>query len=188
VYCNSRKDSAEVASALRKDAGNDVMFYHAGMPTADRHQVERFFREGALRVVVATSAFGEGIDLPDVRHVALYHLNFDFAEFNQQAGRAGRDGIEAKIHLLYGDRDRRVNDYLIDLDAPRLPALREIYRGMRHLARDGVLRKSNADLAELLDVDNVRDRTIGAALRIFSDSRLIDVSDDHEGRAIPFLP
>ncbi|HTU81728.1 MAG TPA: DEAD/DEAH box helicase, partial [Candidatus Acidoferrales bacterium] len=85
VYTNSRKEAAKVASGLRKEFGNEVMFYHAGMPAGDRHDVERFFREGALRVVVATSAFGEGIDLPDVRHVVLFHLNFDFAEFNQQA-------------------------------------------------------------------------------------------------------
>ncbi len=72
--------------------------------------------------MIATSAFGEGIDLPDVRNVVLYHLNFDFGEFNQQAGRAGRDGAAARIHLLYGERDRSLNEYLIDVDAPPLAA------------------------------------------------------------------
>jgi single-stranded-DNA-specific exonuclease len=188
VYCNSRKDAAEVAGALRKHVGNDVMFYHAGMPTADRHDVERFFRDGDLRVVIATSAFGEGIDLPNIRHVVLYHLNFDFAEFNQQAGRAGRDGAPAQIHLLYGENDRRINDYLIDIDAPTLAVLRELYRGMRALARDGgVVRSSNADIAGILDLDKVRDRTVAAALRIFSDSGLVEVSQDDEGRVVRFL-
>jgi single-stranded-DNA-specific exonuclease len=188
VYCNSRKDASEVASALRKQIGNDVMFYHAGMPVADRHDVERYFREGALRVVIATSAFGEGIDLPDVEHVVLYHLNFDFAEFNQQAGRAGRDGAPAQIHLLYGDGDRRLNDYLIDLDAPSLGVLRELYRGMRGLARDGMLRAGNADVARTLDLDKVRDRTVAAALRIFADSNLVEVGEDDAGRFVRFLP
>jgi single-stranded-DNA-specific exonuclease len=188
VYCNSRKDAADVAGALRKAIGNEVMFYHAGMPTSDRHEVEGFFRNGSLRVVVATSAFGEGIDLPDVRHVVLYHLNFDFAEFNQQAGRAGRDGAPAQIHLLYGESDRRLNDYLIDIDAPGLSALRQVYRGMRALTRDGILRSGNAELADILGLDKVRDRTIAAALRIFSDSNLIDVSEDDEGRFVRFLP
>lgn len=188
VYCNSRKDAAEVAGALRKQIGNDVMFYHAGMPTADRHDVERFFRDGSLRVIVATSAFGEGIDLPDVRHVVLYHLNFDFAEFNQQAGRAGRNGAPAQIHLLYGESDRRLNDYLIDVDAPSLSVLRETYRRMRSLASDGVLRRGNADVAAMLDLDKVRDRTVAAALRIFSDAGLVEVSEDDEGRLVRFLP
>ena len=49
---------------------------------------------------------GKASICPDVRNVVLYHLNFDFGEFNQQAGRAGRDGAPARIHLLYGERDR----------------------------------------------------------------------------------
>jgi single-stranded-DNA-specific exonuclease len=188
VYCNSRRDATDVAQTLRRAIGNEVMFYHAGMSTTDRLEVEALFREGGLRVVVATSAFGEGIDLPDVEHVVLYHLNFDFAEFNQQAGRAGRNGAPAQIHLLYGEHDRRVNDYLIDVDAPRLSTLREIYRGMRAAARDGVLHGANGVLADLLGIDRVSDRTIGAAVRIFVDSGLLAVSEDDEGRALRFLP
>jgi single-stranded-DNA-specific exonuclease len=188
VYTNSRSGASDLANGLRKRFGSDVMFYHAGMPSADRHEVERFFREGALRVVVATSAFGEGIDLPDVRHVVLYHLNFDFGEFNQQAGRAGRDGAPAQIHLLYGEPDRRVNDYLIDLDAPTLPTLREIYRTLKGAARGGMLRSSFKDLADLVDARPVGDRTIGAAMRIFADAGLVEMAEDDEGRYIRFLP
>ena len=163
------------------------MFYHGKMPNAERLEVERLFREGALRVVVATSAFGEGIDLPDVRNVVLFHLNFDSGEFNQQAGRAGRDGSPADIHLLYGPHDRTLNEFLIDLDAPPLERLREIYRGLRGLARDGIVRGGNTEIAGTLEIDRVRDRTIDAALRIFSDSRLIEVGEDDDGRFVRFL-
>ncbi|HYL26372.1 MAG TPA: DEAD/DEAH box helicase, partial [Candidatus Nitrosotalea sp.] len=76
VYCNSRAEATSVAQRLRRELGNEVAFYHAKMPNGVRLEVERLFREGALRVVVATSAFGEGIDLPDVSDVVLYHLNF----------------------------------------------------------------------------------------------------------------
>ncbi|HEY1429832.1 MAG TPA: helicase-related protein [Candidatus Tumulicola sp.] len=188
VYCNSRRDATDVAQSLRRAIGNEVMFYHAGMPSPDRLAVEAMFREGELRVVVATSAFGEGIDLPDVEHVVLYHLNFDFAEFNQQAGRAGRNGKPAQIHLIYGDQDRRVNDYLIDIDAPRLTTLREIFRGMRAIARNGELHGANTTLAETLGIDRVGDRTVAAAVRIFVDSGLLAVNEDDEGRVLRFLP
>jgi single-stranded-DNA-specific exonuclease len=188
VYCNSRSEATKVARHLRKELGNSVMFYHAKMPNAERLEVERFFREGDLRVVVATSAFGEGIDLPDVRNVVLYHLNFDFGEFNQQAGRAGRDGKPARIHLLYGEHDRALNEYLIDLDSPPLTTLREIYRGLKNMARGGVVHGDNSSIAGALQLRGVEDRTITAALRIFSDSKLVELGEDDEGRYIRFLP
>ncbi len=188
VYCNSRPEVAKVAQRLRRELGNRVMFYHGKMPNAERLETEKLFREGRLQVVVATSAFGEGIDLPDVRNVVLYHLNFDFGEFNQQAGRAGRDGAVARIHLLYGDRDRSLNEYLIDVDAPPLPRLREIYRGMKALAREGVVRADNAAIATALDIDRVVDRTIAAARRIFADSGLVEVGEDDDGGYLRFLP
>ena len=188
VYCNSRKEATKVAQSLRGKLGSGVMFYHAGMPSPERHEVERFFRDGELRVIVATSAFGEGIDLPDVRHVVLYHLNFDFTEFNQQAGRAGRDGAPAQIHLLFGHSDRAINEFIIDRDAPTLGVLRELYRGIRAMARDGVIRKTFVDIADTLSLDKVNDRTVSRALRIFEDEGLVEFAEDDEGRYIRFLP
>ncbi len=67
VYCNSRTEATKLAEKLRPRIAGGVAFYHAGVAAAERAQVETFFRSGAFRVVVATSAFGEGIDLPDVR-------------------------------------------------------------------------------------------------------------------------
>jgi single-stranded-DNA-specific exonuclease len=189
VYCYSRPEVTKIAKRLRRELGNTVMFYHGKMPNADRLDAERLFREGALRVMVATSAFGEGIDLPDVRNVVHYHLNFDSGEFNQQAGRAGRDGNPAEIHLLYGQADRTLNEFLIDLDAPALPLLREIYRGLRGLARaDGVIRGDSAEIAPLLPIDRLADRTVAAALRIFADSNLIEAGEDDDGRFVRLLP
>ncbi len=195
VYCHSRPEVTKVAQRLRRELGNTVMFYHGKMPNAERLEAERLFREGALRVMVATSAFGEGIDLPDVRHVVHYHLNFDSGEFNQQAGRAGRDGNPAEIHLLYGQHDRTLNEYLIDLDAPPLALLREIYRGLRAVQQaqgrhsaQSVVRGDNAALASLLPIDRLSDRTVGAALRIFSDSGLVELGADDDGRFARLLP
>jgi len=188
VYCNSRNEVSKVADGLRKDMSNEVMFYHAGMPSAERAEVEKYFRAGSLRVIVATSAFGEGIDLPDVRNVVLYHLNFSFTEFNQQAGRAGRDGAAAEIHLLFGDYDRRINEYIIDQEAPTIGVLRELYRGIRGLASDGVVRMSQSEIAGTLEFDKVNERTVGAALRIFEDEGLVEAGIDDDGRYLRFVP
>jgi single-stranded-DNA-specific exonuclease len=188
VYCNSRPEATKVAEKLHARNTPGVAFYHAGVGTAERTSVEKFFREGALRVVVATSAFGEGIDLPDVRHVVLYHLNFDFTEFNQQAGRAGRDGADASIHLLYGEKDRRINDFIIERDAPTMQTLRRLYTAMKRLTSDGTLRMTPADVAATLELDRVEAGTVSAAVRIFADAGIVDLGEDDDGRYVRFLP
>ena len=181
VYCMSRREATNVAAQLRKSFGDEVAFYHAGMPSSERATVEELFRSGALRIVVATSAFGEGIDLPDVRNIVLYHINNHFTEFNQQAGRAGRDGADAWVHLLYNRRDREINDYLLEREAPTLETLRALYRGMKDLAPSGILRMSQDDVARTLALRNVQDRTVAAALGIFADAGLVEIGEDEDG-------
>ncbi|HMD02339.1 MAG TPA: helicase-related protein, partial [Candidatus Baltobacteraceae bacterium] len=187
VYCTSRQETGKLAERLRRDFGPTVAFYHAGMPSPERGMVEELFRSGKVRIVVATSAFGEGIDLPDVRDVVIYHLNFDLTDFNQQAGRAGRDGLEARIHLLYGDGDRKINDFIIARNAPSLPLLRELYRGMRGLASSDTLRMTYEDIARTLDLDMAEATTVGSAVRIFEEGGLVETGNDDEGRFIRFL-
>lgn len=84
-------------------------------------------------MLVATSAFGEGVDIPGVRHVVLYHLPFSEVEFNQMAGRAGRDGQPAQIHLLFGRGDAQLNAGILDDAAPTMTEWMQIYRGLRTL-------------------------------------------------------
>ncbi len=181
VYCTSRSEATKIAEKLRASVA-EVAFYHAGVPSAERTEIERLFRESALRVVVATSAFGEGIDLPDVRNVFLYHLNFDFTEFNQQSGRAGRDGDDAEIHLLFGEKDRRLNDFILERAAPTIHTLRALYRELRRLAGDGTLRMTFTDIAATLEMDKVDATTVSAAVRIFEDTRLVVTGEDDDGR------
>jgi single-stranded-DNA-specific exonuclease len=118
----------------------------------------------------------------------LYHINFSFTEFNQQSGRAGRDGEHAEIHLLFGERDRALNDYIIDREAPTLATLRELYRGIRGLAHDGFVRMTYADMSRTLGIDKTDERTVSLALHIFEDERLVEIGEDDDGRFVRFLP
>ena len=187
VYGMSRSETHKIAERLRKRFGPVVAFYHAGMPAAVRTEVEERFRRGELRIVAATSAFGEGIDLPDVRDVVLYHLNFAFTDFNQQAGRAGRDDAPARIHLLYGESDRRINDFLLGRSAPSLSTLRELYRGMRALTTVDVLRMNYEDVSRTLALDLADASTVAAAVRIWEEAGLVEAGRDDDGRFIRFL-
>jgi single-stranded-DNA-specific exonuclease len=153
VYVNSRDMSVKLARQLRTrvpDVLHRVAFYNGGMTRESRHAVERAFREGDLRVVVATSAFGEGVNIPDVRHVVLYHLPMGEVEFNQLCGRGGRDGAPAWVHLLFGKKDAHLNRMILESAAPPRDDLGALYLVLRDIAAEsgGMVEVTNADLAE----------------------------------------
>ena len=138
VYVNSRDQSVALCRTLRRrvpELGERIAFYNAGLSRADRAVVESAFRDGALTCIVSTSAFGEGVNLPDIRHVVLYHMPFGSTEFNQMSGRAGRDGAPARIHLLYSRRDARINERLLDAAAPERGELVTLYRALQTMWR-----------------------------------------------------
>lgn len=104
VYALSRKRVEQTAAALR-DAGIDAVAYHAGLPASERLEAQtRFLREDGV-VVVATIAFGMGIDKPDVRFVAHIDLPKSIEGYYQETGRAGRDGLPSEAWLAYGLQD-----------------------------------------------------------------------------------
>ncbi len=138
AYVNSREQAQSICRMLRHaipDMGHEIAFYHAGLSRQTRAAVERAFRKGEVTCVVATSAFGEGINVADIRHVVLYHLPFGRVAYNQQSGRAGRDGQPAHIHLFFGAHDMRINERILSSSAPDRAALIPVYRALMTLFR-----------------------------------------------------
>jgi len=112
IYCGTRKGCEEVAGALSQDF-NDVDFYHAGLPPGERERVQGDYNRGTISTLVATNAFGMGIDHPDVRLVAHYQVPANLESYYQEMGRAGRDGKDATCLLLYARKDKGLQSFFI---------------------------------------------------------------------------
>ncbi|WP_421702474.1 DNA helicase RecQ [Aliiroseovarius sp.] len=113
VYCATRSKTENLAQALR-EAGHQAVNYHAGMEPDDRRNVERQFQQQDGLIVVATVAFGMGIDKPDIRWVAHADLPKSIEAYYQEIGRAGRDGAPAETLTLFGAEDIRLRRSQID--------------------------------------------------------------------------
>ena len=104
VYCATRKNTKKVAEFL-KSQGMNAAYFHAGLEYDVRQDIQKRFREGSLRVIVATNAFGMGIDKPDIRLVVHADVPQSLESYLQETGRAGRDGKDASCVLLFAEED-----------------------------------------------------------------------------------
>ena len=136
VYAPTRNAVESVRRRLVR-AGISAEAYHAGLPRAVRSDVQSRFMEGRNRVVVATNAFGMGIDKPDVRFVVHLHLPASLEAYYQEAGRAGRDGESAVCLAYHAPADRGVARRLIDRSHPTELSMRWLDSRLRRAAGPG---------------------------------------------------
>lgn len=112
IYCATRKGVEKIAEQL-KDSGYSVARYHAGLEEQERRQGQTDFLYDRVKIMVATNAFGMGIDKQNVSYVLHYNMPKNMEAYYQEAGRAGRDGAKATCMLLYGPGDVRTAEYFI---------------------------------------------------------------------------
>jgi ATP-dependent DNA helicase RecQ len=130
VYAATRKNAEAYAAELAKK-GVRARPYHAGLPDGERRDTQDAFMAGELDAVVATNAFGMGVDKADVRLVIHADLPRSPEAYYQEAGRGGRDGQPARCVLLFNHGDVKLQEFLIDANAPSVDLLRAVWRAIR---------------------------------------------------------
>ena len=136
VYARARERCERIAEVLRR-SGVPAAHYHAGLGREERAAAQEAFIGDRVRAVVATTAFGMGVDKPDIRWVILYNYPTSLEEYVQQVGRAGRDGLPSTCALLTTARDAVNLRTFARRDLPTVEELRRVWAGLRAASRGG---------------------------------------------------
>ncbi|HEX4468450.1 MAG TPA: ATP-dependent DNA helicase RecQ [Gemmatimonadaceae bacterium] len=166
VYASTRRTVERITSSLN-DARVTAVAYHAGLDDAHRRDVQDAFMKERVRVIVATNAFGMGIDKPNVRLVMHYAMPGTLEAYYQEAGRAGRDGEHANCFLLHSFQDRFTHEFFIKGSYPERTLIEDVYRVLRRSASSDSGDLAAEDIASSVR-GKVNVREVEGALRILA--------------------
>ncbi len=186
VYARSRQHTKDYAKILT-DAGMQATFFHAGLESVEKDKRQRAWQHDEVRIMVATNAFGMGIDKPDVRIVIHMDCPSSVEAYFQEAGRAGRDGKKSFAVLLYNNNDiiklrKRVNDSF-----PEKDYIRKVYDALAYFYQVAVGSGYNASFEFPIDkfcyTYKLFPIQADAALRILDHAGYIEYNDERDGQA-----
>lgn len=127
VYAATRKNCEKISDILKEGLKRPVALYHGGLGANERRHIQDQFMSGAVPIIIATNAFGMGVDKSDLRFVIHYQLPGSLEAYYQEVGRAGRDGKESKCLLLFSHQDRFIQEFFIENAYPSRETVKMVY-------------------------------------------------------------
>ena len=183
IYSATRKRCEALVDLLtQKLQLPKVGAYHAGLMPDQRRVVQERFMRDELRIIVATNAFGMGIDKPDLRFVIHYNMPGSLEAYYQEAGRAGRDSKRSQCVMLYSFQDRHIQEFFIDNSYPEKALIRQVYEFMLSREEDPI----ELTLEEIRDSIgvSVSPEAIGSCLQVISRTKVLDRLEMGSGLAM----
>lgn len=171
IYMGTRQKVENMANFL-EDYGISAYGYHAGMAPEDRTKIQDDFMNEKKKIIVATNAFGLGIDKPNIRFVIHFDLPGTLESYYQESGRAGRDGNPSDCILFYSPQDRFLREFFLQGENPSAKIINEIYSILKAQVDDPIL-FTYKDITRQLS-ESVPEMAVSAALKIFEHHSIIE--------------
>ncbi|MDE7343640.1 MAG: RecQ family ATP-dependent DNA helicase, partial [Muribaculaceae bacterium] len=183
VYVRNRKRTRELADHL-DSLGIPATYYHAGLTFDIKEERQNVWKSGAIRVMVATNAFGMGIDKPDVRLVIHYDMPPSLEEYYQEAGRAGRDGLPSFAVLLYTPRDKATMRRRLTMEFPDKKDILKVYERVGNFLNiavsEGYGKINEFDIDKFTHTFDMQPALVMPALRILGQAGYMQYVDERE--------
>jgi RecQ family ATP-dependent DNA helicase len=185
IYTSTIKALNTLELELNKE-GFNVGSYHGKLPQTERDSLQDKFHKNEIDILIATSAFGMGVNKPDIRNIINWQMPDSIESYYQMVGRAGRDGEKSKSVMLIDGRDRRVHEFLISMNYPKGEHFEAIQVTLSNVQQNGSVNMLRDDFLAILPID-IKPHELSSSLMMMKNEKMINIDGNSRLRENDFM-